>query len=51
MNYALIQAIEIDELENRVNDEIKNGYEPLGGISTSTLKNGEIYYCQAMIKK
>ena len=35
---------------NEVNDAIRQGYIPLGGISVCTTQQGSAHYCQAIYK-
>ena len=48
--YRILKAISLETLERRVNEEIKLGYVPLGGITT--VRNGEwgtTWYHQPML--
>lgn len=36
--------------EDEVEQRLKNGYLPLGGVSTYTDEYGAIHYCQALLK-
>ena len=53
MKYTVINAFRLTNLIEDVNDLIKEGWEPLGGISgTVNSKTEDLYrhqYCQAMI--
>jgi hypothetical protein len=39
-----------DNFEEKVNELLKQGYLPLGGVSTYTDKDGYVHYCQALLK-
>lgn len=47
MNYKIIIHRNFSLLENRVEENIKNSWEPVGGVS----QNNTGRYLQAMIKK
>lgn len=50
MLYKIVYDESIHMLSSKVNDEIKNGWEPLGGVSSG--KNYDLnVFVQAMIKK
>lgn len=53
MKYIVMNAFDLINLIENVNDLIKKGWEPLGGISeTVDSKTDDLYehqYCQAMI--
>jgi hypothetical protein len=55
--YQLIQYASLLSLETRVNEDIKNGWKPLGGVQTVVLPPGGpmsplsyIVYTQAMVR-
>jgi hypothetical protein len=56
MDYQVVQYTSLSNLEARVNEDIKNGWRPLGGIQTVAppdLPNAHlrtIVYSQAMIR-
>lgn len=50
MKYTIITGSTLIELDSRVNEQIKLGYEPQGGIEVKTRPGGEFFYFQAMIK-
>ena len=53
MQYTIVSGKHFQELEERVIEKIKEGWEPLGGISDTTHESNERYYdccAQAMIK-
>ena len=52
MEYTVVSVVEIDFLVNRVNDFIKRGWKPLGGVSVTKQGRGELLvYHQAMVKE
>ena len=60
MEYYILQTNSLIELENEVNEKIKEGYKPQGGLSVAcvyipgdSLAGAEVcYYCtQAMVKE
>lgn len=54
MDYKIVKTYGLEDhldLEKRVNREIKNGYEPIGGITIIKSLDGSDRYFQAMIKK
>ena len=54
MDYKIIRIYNEFDLERYVNQNIKNGYKPIGGISvvqTSVQLSNELKYFQAMIKE
>lgn len=50
MEYEIVMAKEASELEEQVNEMIKEGWIPCGGVTISVVYNVDRYY-QAMIKK
>lgn len=48
--YQILEESNQYILEVKVNEEMKNGWEPLGGV-TAYMVGYATYYCQAMIKK
>jgi hypothetical protein len=47
--YKNLRASTLDELDREVNTAIKEGYEPVGGM---TYVNGTLYpFCQSIYKK
>ena len=55
--YQIITAYQSNDLENRINDEIKDGWTPLGGIVITSLSpvlvkkfEAYFYFAQAMVK-
>jgi len=51
MEYIILDDFEIDSLQEKVNSYIKEGWRPLGGVSTAPQKDGFIEYIQGMIKE
>lgn len=52
MQYIIVRASTIKELENKVNGSISNGWKPLGGVSPIVLPNGQgSDLLQSMIKE
>lgn len=48
--YIIIRE-RIDHFESLVNNAIKKGYLPIGGVSVDTIGGGYTYYCQALVLK
>lgn len=48
MEYKIIESAHKSIVEEKVNEHIQNGWEPLGGISVATNSH---WYAQAIIKK
>jgi hypothetical protein len=46
--YTLVEGWKIDDLKRDVNKLIRDGWQPLGGISLHIKENYEHRYCQAM---
>lgn len=54
MEYKIIEMCTVDDLEIAVNENIVQGWEPLGGVSVSLSESDEYRYevmVQAMIKR
>ena len=56
MKYKILARDSIESLEEKVNTHIKDGWEPIGGVSVNFSEysnDDKIYstYCQAMIMK
>lgn len=49
VHYGLIQAIDYNKFYDTVNGRIKEGWEPLGGVST-VVEDGSITFTQAVVK-
>ncbi len=50
MEYIIVDDFETKNLQKKVNDYIKKGYKPTGGINAVPQKDGFIEYLQSMIK-
>lgn len=50
MGYIIIQRDNIDDLSEKINSLMKDGWEPQGGVSAFSY-DLRYYYCQAMIRK
>jgi len=50
MNYLAIEKETISQLNKAVNECIRDGFVPQGGIAVNK-ENGKTYYIQAMISK
>ena len=52
MKYILVTDSDVEQFEKSVNEKIKQGYTPLGGISVATLNSAvptkKIIYTQAL---
>ena len=48
-DYTVIEDFNIDNIKEKVNQHLKDGFELSGGISTH-LESSKVVYCQAMIK-
>lgn len=55
MEYTVLINKDLDELIIQVNQHIKKGWEPLGGVADGSLNQGDFVlvesYSQAMIKR
>ena len=47
--YVVVQECYFDSLESSVNEHIRKGYRPIGGITIEQSNSGLHYYYQAMI--
>lgn len=50
MEYMILSDNDFKELERKVNEAIKKGWQPIGGIDSNVL-DGSLEYLQAMIIK
>ncbi len=50
MDYVILDDFELKNLQEKVNDLIKNGYQPIGGVSAVNQNDGFIEYLQSMVK-
>ena len=48
--YYVVETTQRKELHEMVESMLKEGYEPLGGISTAVNRGNAVYYHQAMYK-
>ncbi len=52
MEYRLVEAVSAEELMQRVNDLLKAGWQPLGGVAClAEGPYGDPSYIQAMIRR
>jgi hypothetical protein len=49
MRYQIVEASSAQELQQKVQDLINDGWEPLGGLSVATYGAGAWWYYQAMV--
>ena len=50
MEYIILSDSDFKELERKVNEKIKEGWQPIGGIDSNVFEGG-LEYLQAMIFK
>lgn len=51
VNYFILSAPTIEDLIVKVRTQMENGYEPLGGVSVLSLKDGKFFqFFQAIAK-
>jgi len=50
LDYIILEDFEITRLQEKVNNHIQKGYQPVGGVATAAQKDGFIEYIQGMIK-
>lgn len=50
MNYKVISALSLFELEKRVNDQYKKGYTPIGSVTILRNTNGDNWFYQPIKK-
>lgn len=50
MEYKVLMALEVEGLEEQVNEMLRRGWVPCGGVAISAVQDVEYHY-QAMIKK
>lgn len=50
-DYIIVQEVYDAQMERSVNDHIKDGWQPLGGISVIENEDGDKVYYQAMVKR
>jgi uncharacterized protein DUF1737 len=51
MKYLVIEAQSAEELQQKVQDSIDQGWQPLGGLAVATYGAGSWWYYQAMISQ
>jgi hypothetical protein len=51
-DYIVVKALEITELEEKVNSKLEEGYTLVGGLTATNISSYDItlQYCQAMVK-
>ena len=50
VEYVVIVKSTPERLEDTVNMQLLNDWQPLGGVSTLVKPNGDIYFVQALVK-
>ena len=50
VEYVVIVKSTPERLDDSVNMQLLNGWQPLGGVSTLVKPNSDIYYVQALVK-
>lgn len=50
-DYIILKSLDLNELEKFVNNHIKQGYIPLGGITNTSDDNTHRDFLQAMVLK
>ena len=51
MKYLIIEATSAQVLQEKVQQQIDEGWEPLGGLSVATSGAGAWWYYQAVVKR
>ena len=51
MKYLIVEATSARVLQEKVQQHIDEGWEPLGGLSVATYGAGAWWYYQALIKR
>lgn len=51
MKYLIVEATSAGVLQEKVQQYIDEGWEPLGGLSVATYAAGAWWYYQALIKR
>ena len=51
LKYEVIHAMQLADFEEQVNEKIKEGWEPIGGVCVDSPHNLPITFLQAMILK
>ena len=50
VEYVVLVKSTSERLEDLVNTQLMNGWQPLGGVSTLVKPNSDIYFIQALVK-
>ena len=50
VEYVVLVKSTAERLDDSVNIQLLNDWQPLGGISTLVKPNGDIYFIQALVK-
>lgn len=50
MEYIIIERDDVDDLSEKINSLMEDGWKPQGGVSAYSF-DLHYYYCQAMIRK
>ena len=50
VEYVVIVKSTPERLDDTVNMQLMNGWQPLGGVSTLVKPNNDIYFVQALVK-
>ena len=50
VEYVVIVKSTPERLDDTVNMQLLNDWQPLGGVSTLVKPNGDIYFIQALVK-
>ena len=51
MEYVILEAGSIEKLARQVNESIRDGWEPQGGISAASNQTMVWWYYQAMVRR
>ena len=50
VDYVVLVKSTAERLDDSVNVQLLNGWQPLGGVSTLVKPNSDIYFVQALVK-
>ena len=50
VEYVVIVKSTAERLDDSVNMQLLNDWQPLGGVSTLVTPNSDVYYVQALVK-
>ena len=50
VEYVVLVKSTAERLDDSVNMQLLNGWQPLGGVSTLVKPNSDIYFVQALVK-